>query len=335
MTTPTTPVGQIPFRFQPLVRWEQLPPGHELVEVAGVAVDADDRVYVFNRGPHPVIVLDRDGRFLQAWGEGVFTRPHGVTIGPDGAVWLTDDLGHAVRKCTPDGKLLLTLGTPGAASDTGAQGFDYRTIRRPGPPFNLPTNVAFAPDGTLFISDGYGNARVHHFTAEGQLLASWGASGDGPGQFNVPHGIAVDRNGRVYVADRENSRIQVFTAAGELLAVWTDMARPMQIVIDRHDHAYVAEVGWRAGRFTWQTPPADPPGARVSVFDLTGKLLCRFGGGPDPTAPGDFFAPHDLALDSRGDLYVGEVMMSAGGNRGLVDPSCHALQKLVRVVSSA
>jgi DNA-binding beta-propeller fold protein YncE len=327
-------VGQGQFRFRPLIEWEQLPPGFAFVEVAGVAVDAYNQVYVFNRGEQPVIVFNRQGRFLRAWGAGMFGRPHGIAIGPDGGVWLTDDLGHAVRKCTPEGELLLTLGTPGQASDTGAQGFDYRTIRQPGPPFNLPTNVAFAPDGSLYISDGYGNARVHHFTADGKLLASWGAAGDAPGAFNVPHGIAVDGRGRVYVADRENSRIQVFTSEGELLTIWTDVARPMQITIDQRDRAFVCEVGWRAGRFPWQTPPADPPGARVSVFDLDGKLQCRFGGGSDPTAPGDFFAPHDLCVDSRGDLYVGEVMMSAGGNRGLVSPTCHSLQKLVRVTDS-
>ncbi|HKB39111.1 MAG TPA: hypothetical protein VKD72_21915, partial [Gemmataceae bacterium] len=142
--------------------------------------------------------------------------------------------------------------------------------------------------------------------------------------------IALDRAGRVYAADRENSRIQLFTPEGAFLTEWTDVARPMQVVVDRHDRVFVAEVGWRAGLFPWQTPPGpNPPGARVSVFDLEGKLLTRWGGEGDPCAPGNFFAPHDLCLDSRGDLYVGEVVMSAGGNRGAVPPSCHALQKFV------
>src|SRR2546423_2599219 len=112
-------VGQGPFRYQALARWERLPPGWSFVEVAGVATDSRDRVYVFNRGEHPVIVFDRDGAFLTSWGEGLFTRAHGIFIGPDDAVYCTDDLDHTVRKFTPEGKLLLTLGTSGCPSDTG------------------------------------------------------------------------------------------------------------------------------------------------------------------------------------------------------------------------
>jgi DNA-binding beta-propeller fold protein YncE len=331
MPTPIV-VGAGQYRYQVQVGWEQMPAGWSFVEVAGVATDSADRVYVFNRGEHPVIVFDREGRFLTSWGEGTFQRPHGIAIGPDDGVYCTDDLGHAVHKFTTEGKLLFSLGTPGKPSETGAVGFDYRTIRQGGPPFNLPTNVAFAPDGSLFISDGYGNARVHHFSADGKLLASWGAPGEGPGQFNVPHGIAVDRQSRVYVADRENSRVQVFTRDGELLGIWTDVARPMQVFVGPEGQVFVAEVGWRAGRFPWQTPPpGEVPAARVSIFDSDGRLLVRWGGEGDPCAPGEFFAPHDLAIDSRGDLYVGEVVMSAGGKRGEVPASCHALQKFVRV----
>ena len=142
----------------------------------------------------------------------------------------------------------------------------------------------------------------------------------------------VDRQSRVYVADRENSRVQVFTGDGKLVAIWTDVARPMQVVVGSEGQVFVAEVGWRAGRFPWQTPPpGEVPGARVSVFDSEGRLLVRWGGAGDPCAPGEFFAPHDLTIDSRGDLYVGEVVMSAGGKRGEVPASCHALQKFVRV----
>jgi len=329
-TRESATVGTGELRYEALARWETLPAGWSFVEVAGVATDSRDRVHVFNRGEHPVIVFDRDGRFLASWGEGVFQRAHGITIGPDDAVYCTDDLDHTVRKFAPDGRLLLTLGTSGLAADTGLVGIDYRTIRRGGPPFNRPTNVALAADGALYVTDGYGNARVHKFAADGRLLFSWGEPGGGPGQFNLPHGIAIDREGLVYVADRENSRIQLFTPKGEWLAEWTDVARPMQVCIDRHDRVFVAEVGWRAGLFPWQSPPsAGAPAARVSVFDRAGRLLARWGGTGDPCAPGDFFAPHDLCLDSRGNLYVGEVVMSAGGNRGLVSPDCHALQKLV------
>jgi DNA-binding beta-propeller fold protein YncE len=323
-------VGQEPFRYQVLPAWEQLPPGWSFGEVAGVATDSRDRVYVFNRGQHPVIVFDRDGKFLTSWGEGLFARAHGLFIGPDDGVYCTDDLDHTVRKFTTEGKPLLTLGRSGCPSETGIAGNDYRTIQRGGPPFNRPTNLALARDGALYITDGYGNARVHKFSPDGRLLFSWGEPGSGPGQFNLPHGIAVDREERVLVADRENSRIQIFDARGRFQEEWTDVARPMQVFLDHQDRVFVVEVGFRAGLFPWTVAPADPVGARLSVFDCNGKLLARWGGGDRPWDPGNFYAPHDLWIDSHGELYVGEVVWSAGGNRGLVPADCHALQKFVR-----
>jgi DNA-binding beta-propeller fold protein YncE len=323
-------VGNGKFRYEVRPGWEQLPPEWSFVEVAGVATDSQDRVYVFNRGTHPVIVFDRDGRFLTSWGEGQFVRPHGIHIGPDDTVYCTDDLDHTVRRFTLDGQLLQTLGTRGQASSTGAVGHDYRTIQCVGPPFNLPTNLALSPEGDLYVTDGYGNARVHKFSADGRLLLSWGQPGSAPGQFHLPHGIAVDRQGTVYVADRENSRIQLFDAEGRFLAEWTDIARPCQVFIDSHHNVYVAELGFRAGMFPGNTPPGpNPTGGRVTIFDGTGAIQARWGGGDNPCAPGDFFAPHDIWVDATGAVYVGEVTMSGGGNRGLVPTDCHTLQKFV------
>ena len=152
-----------------------------------------------------------------------------------------------MRKFTPDGSLLLTLGNRGRPSDTGATSIAFRTIRVAGAPFHYPTNLALSPSGEMYVSDGYGNARVHKFDPNGQLLFSWGEPGSGPGQFQVPHGIAVGPDGTVYVADRENSRIQLFNPAGSYLAEWTDVARPCQICIDGAGDVYVAELGFRAG----------------------------------------------------------------------------------------
>ncbi len=312
-------------------RWAKLPLGWSWTEVAAVATDSRDRVFVFNRGEHPLMVFDRDGTFLTAWGEGVFARPHGITIGPDDAVYCTDDLDHTVRKFASDGTLLMTLGTSGQPSDTGATSIDFRTIRHAGPPFYFPTNVALSAAGEIYVTDGYGNARVHKFAPDGRLLFSWGEPGTGPGQFRVPHGIAVDRNGTVFVADRENSRIQLFSADGKFLDERTDIARPCQVAFDAAGNLFVAELGYRAGMWPGTSAPsADATGGRVSVFDSRGELLTRWGGGDNPTAPGDFFAPHDICIDSRGDVYVAEVVMSAGGNRGLVAPDCHSLQKFNR-----
>jgi DNA-binding beta-propeller fold protein YncE len=300
--------------YRPQHPWPQGKP--PWAEATAVATDSRLRVFVFCREPHQVMIFEPDGGLLGTWGEGIFKRPHGICIGPDDAVYCTDDVDHTVRKFTPEGRLLLTLGTSGQASDTGATSNDYRTIRRAGPPFHYPTNVALGADGTLYITDGYGNARVHVFSRDGRFLRSWGEPGSGPGQFHLPHGIAVDRRGTVYVADRENSRVQLFSAEGAYLSEWTDVARP------------VAELGWRAGLWSGMTAPApDATGGRVSVFTPKGELLARWGGGQNPCSPGDFFAPHDICVDGAGAVYVAEVTMSAGGKRGLVPPDCHSLQK--------
>jgi DNA-binding beta-propeller fold protein YncE len=272
-------MGQGDFRYRAQPGWEQLPKGWSFVEVAGVAADSAGNVFVFNRGEHPVIVLDRQGQFLLAWGEGVFVRPHGISIGPDDAVYCVDDSDHTVRKFTPDGKLLFTIGTSGKYSDTGATTVDYRTIKRSGPPFNFPTNLAISPGGELYVADGYGNARVHRFTADGKWTASWGEPGAGPGQFRVPHGIAIDARGNVYVADRENRRIQIFSPTGAYIAQWPEVARPCQVTIDAHQNVFVAELGYRAGMFAGnEPPPGNPTGGRVSVFNLRGELQARWGG---------------------------------------------------------
>jgi DNA-binding beta-propeller fold protein YncE len=319
------------WQFTANAHWAKLPTGWTWTEVTAVAVDSQDRAFVFNRGDHPLMVFDRDGTFLESWGEGLFARPHGITIGPEDCVYCTDDLDHTVKKFAPDGRLLLTLGTSGRPSDTGATSIDYRTIRRAGAPFYFPTNVAIGLNGEIFVTDGYGNARVHKFSPDGKLLLSWGEPGSEPGQFHVPHGIAIDRSGVIFVADRENSRIQMFSPDGEFLDQRKDIARPCQVAFDQAGNLYVAELGYRAGMWPGTSAPSpDATGGRVSIFDADGKLLARWGGGENPTSPGDFFAPHDIRIDSRGDLYVSEVVMSAGGNRGLVSPDCHSLQKFTR-----
>lgn len=334
LASQTTVVGSGSFRYTADADWAKMPAGPTWSEATAVAVDSRDRVYVFGRSPHRVVIFDREGNFLSTWGEGMFQRAHGITIGPDDAVYLSDDLDHTVRKFTPDGKLLMTLGTSGQPSNTGATTVDYRTIKHSAPPFNFPTNVAVAASGDLYVTDGYGNARVHRFSPDGRLLASWGEPGSGPGEFHLVHGIAIDRQGVIYIADRENSRIQLFSPEGEFLGERTGIARPCQVAFDRAGNLYVAEVGYRAGMWPGtEAPYPGAPGGRVSIFDPDGKLLARWGGGENPTAPGDFFAPHDIRVDSHGDIYVAEVTMSAGGKRGLVSPDCHSLQKFRLIVS--
>jgi DNA-binding beta-propeller fold protein YncE len=327
-------VGRGAFRYRVQVGWEQLPENWSFAEAIGVATDRAANVYVFNRGEHPLIVFDRQGKFLRSWGEGQFTRPHGITMAPDDTLYLVDDLGHAVRRFTTEGRLLATIGTPGKPSDTGAEGLDYRTIKRAAGPFHCPTNLAVGPGGELFVADGYGNARVHRFSPDGKLLNSWGEPGAGPGQFRVPHGIAVDRDGTVLVADRENSRLQRFTPEGRLVDEWGDIARPCDVAVDPAGNLFVAELGYRAGMYSGNVAgPGQTTGGRVSIFSPASELVATIGGGDDPCAAGDFFAPHDITIDPFGDFYVGEVILSAGGNQGLVPRDCHTLQKFVRITA--
>jgi len=308
--------------------WEQLPAGYAHRDVAGVAVDAEDRVFLICRGDHPIIVYDQKGSFLGSWGQGEFTlRTHGITVGPDGMLYCTDDGNHTVRKFTPGGKLLLTLGTMNTPSATGYDGKDYLTIARPAGPFNRPTNLAVGPRGDLYVSDGYGNCRVHQFSPIGELRRSWGAAGTGPGQFHVPHGIAAAADGRVFVCDRENDRIQIFSPDGEYLTEWTDTQRPTHLVFDAQGRAYVSELWWHKGQTSRRHGPIHEarPG-RVSVYDRDGRVLVRWGSA-DACAPGSFAAPHGLAVDSRGDVYVSEVTWTFAVSRGHVPDGCHTFQK--------
>src|SRR4029077_4119411 len=157
----------VEMKFSVVEGWGKLPDGWTYREVAGAAVDKQDRACASTRGEHRVIVFDRDGNFLRSWGEGVVRRAHGITIDGDDMVWLTDDLHHTVRKFTPEGKHLLTIGDPDKPAEL--QG---------GKPFNRPTHVAICPkSGYLFVSDGYGNSRVHKYSPDGKHVMSWGEAG--------------------------------------------------------------------------------------------------------------------------------------------------------------
>ena len=305
-------------KFAPVENWGALPTGWSYVEVAGVAVDSRDRVFCFTRGEHPVIVFDRDGSFLRSWGEGDVRRAHGITIDADDSVWLTDDLHHTARKFTPEGKHLLTIGDPNTPATL--QG---------GKPFNRPTHVAICPrTGFLFISDGYGNSRVHKYAPDGTHVKSWGEPGTDPGQFNLPHNIATDREGLVYVADRENHRVQIFDGRGEYLAQWNNLHRPCGLFIDRR-----AGLGYVGELPTHLPVNAEVPniGARVSVVTMKGDLVDRVGGRFPGEKAGEFIAPHGCVVDSRGDLYVAEVSWTAHGRT--MDPprELRSLQKLTHV----
>jgi DNA-binding beta-propeller fold protein YncE len=255
---------------------------------ASVTVDSQDRVYCFNRSPtHPVLVFDRDGNFLSSWGAGLFAFPHTIRADKDDNLWLVDRDHAQMMRFTASGELLRTIGTKGFRSDTGvapdvAKSDAWKYVTHAGGPFNLPTDIALTPGGEMFVTDGYGNARVHKFAADGTHLMSWGEPGKGPGEFNLPHAVWIDRRGRVLVADRENDRVQVFDQNGRLLTIWpTKLIGPAVIYVDADDIVYIVE--HNAGL--------------VSVLTLEGERLAQWG---DPS----FKSCHGIWGDSHGDLYV-------------------------------
>lgn len=232
--------------------------------VSHVATDSRDRVYAFQRSQPPVLVFDSGGNLLTTWGTGLLLDAHGIYISPSDEVFLIDRDAHEVLKFNTEGKVLLRLGTRGTAALQA--------------PFNHPADVAVSSTGDIYVADGYGNSRVHRFSADGRHLGSWGSPGAGPGQFTTPHGVWVDSGDRIYVCDRENNRVQLFSPEGDYLAEWNDFYHPMDIFEDAQGRFYVTD----------QIP-------RLSVLDAEGRLLSR----------GRTFANgHGIWGDSAGNLYT-------------------------------
>jgi len=293
-----TSLGEGAFRYRVEAGWGRLPPGWDLVEVAAVAVDTKDQIYVFNRGEHPMVVFDKHGNFLRSWGEGLFVRPHGLSFEEDGMLYCTDMGDHTVRRCTPEGEVKLVLGIPGSPSPFMS-----------GKPFCRCTHSAMASNGDLYVSDGYGNAAVHHFDPGGKLLRSWGECGTEPGQFNVPHAIWCDENDWIHVVDRENHRIQVFDRHGRYETQWNNLHRPMALALPhkRCPYCFIAEAPPELG-VNLEYPNLGP---RVTITDRNGRKLARLGSSRPRHAPGEFVAPHDIAVDSEESIYVAEVSRTA------------------------
>ena len=290
-------VGSGSYTFEVEEEWAKVPEGWD-APMAAVAVDSQDRVYGFNRGEHPVIVFDRNGDYVHSW-EGVeFTFPHAITVDAEDNVWIVDRNDGLVLKFTTEGRLLMTIGTKGYRSDTGADNSSFasdghKQVTHGGEPFNLPAGVAVAPSGDVFVADGYANCRVHRFSAAGDHLLSWGDPGGDPGQFLLPHGVWVDRDGRVLVADRENDRVQVFDQDGGFISTWdTKLIGPAALWVDADDIAYIPEHN----------------GGFFSVLTLEGELLARWGSEANRSC-------HGVAGDSHGDVYFVQPVEGGRGRR--------------------
>ena len=230
------------FRFEVDEGWGRLPGGMRAGVVTGVVVDSQDRVYLCQQQQDPpVLVLDRDGNFLDSWGSGYVVEPHTMYIGPDDVIYLADRGAHVAMKLSVTGEVLLEVGNRGQPSDTGCFE-DEGIVLRAGGPFNRPTRLSPSPSGDLYASDGYRNCRVHRFAADGQFIASWGRpGGDGPGAFFSPHCLWVDSEGRIYVCDRNNNRIQIFDPEGEFVTQWPNVQLPTDLHIGRDGLFYLAE----------------------------------------------------------------------------------------------
>ena len=259
--------------------WGKLPSGWEWGWIPAIACDSKDNVYVYSRSAHPLVIFDRHGNFLDSWGEDVLEDAHGIYIDADDNVYCTERETHCIRKFNARGELVMTIGTP------------HQQGANDGDPFRLPTDLAIASNGDLFISDGYGNARVHKYTADGQHLLSWGEWGTGPNQFELSHCVRI-KNDEVWICDRTNNRIQIFDLNGAFLSEWPGLKHPDTIYFDPNDDVvYIAELD-----------------QQISIYTTDRQLLAQWGGGVKSNKPGEFTAcPHGIWADSHGDLYVGEV----------------------------
>ena len=266
-----------------------------LIQVPGVAVDARGHVLVLHRGAHPILEFESDGKFVRSWGDGMFSEgkvvavaqsdrapgasgysavygpagcdscgAHSVRVDLEGNIWVVDAPAHVIYKMNPHRKIIMQLGRKGVS------GMGRNT-------FNLPTDVAFAPTGEVYVSDGYGNPRVVKYSREGKYLLQWGSRGSGPGEFQLPHNVAVDARGRVYVTDRDNRRIEVFDSNGKFLDQWPEIGGVSALRITKDRRIWTDGV----------------------LRELDGKVVGRL--------PADRGGTHGIAVSDSGDVYVGQL----------------------------
>lgn len=291
--TPAARAQDNPYRV--VEGWPALPSNIKWGAVISVDSDPKGNIWAFHRAEPPILEFDSSGKLLKSFGNDMFVQPHGMTIAPDGNIWVTDaqgkdGKGHQVFKLSPDGKILMTLGKAGVVGE----GPDM---------FNGPTDVVVAPNGDIFISDGHppeSNGRVVKFSKDGKFIKAWGKHGSGPGEFITPHSIAMDSRGRIFVADRGNSRIQIFDQDGKFLDQWKQFGRPSGVYIDKKDNIYVADS---------QSNAKQNPGFKRGIYigsARTGKVTAMIPFvEPDPNANNNA-GIEGIAADPMGNIFGGQ-----------------------------
>lgn len=273
------PVSSDTYNFQPVPNWPQLPPDVTFTKVTGIAADSKGYVYAAGGQRDPVLIFSPDGKLIGSWGQDIIKLKHGLRIHDD-KVWVTDVENHQVYQFTLEGKLLRQFGTRGVPGEGSNQ-------------FNRPSDVAFAPNGDIYISDGYGNSRVVCLAPDGSFKRQWGTKGSEPGRFDLVHGIAVDAEGRVYVADRNNRRVQVFTPDGRFLKQWRHVGKPFSFYITADQKIFVTD-GKEEGP------------ERFLILDTDGRILAEFG--QTGTEPGQFKMCHSVHVTDKGEVYIAEAI---------------------------
>lgn len=282
--------------------WPKKPEEFVWKDMPGIAVDAQDNVWIFTRSTPPVQVYRPDGTFVRAWGGDFIGTAHHIKIGPSGSVWITDIKRHVVRECTPDGKVLRTLGTLDEPGDDESH-------------FDKPTDVAITNEGDIFVADGYGNNRVAHFDKNGKFVKQWGKLGVDPDEFSLPHAITVDARGRLLVADRNNARVQVYSQEGKLVDSWQGVIVPWGFWNAADDTIWVCgstPQPWAIDAKYPLAPLGCPPKDQVLMrFDLDGKVQQIWSvpkGEDEHEQPGDLNWVHGMAVDSEGNIYAGDII---------------------------
>ncbi|QNA42934.1 peptidyl-alpha-hydroxyglycine alpha-amidating lyase family protein [Lacibacter sediminis] len=284
--------------------WPQLPAGYSFGQPTGISIDSKQHIFVFHRAgrkwttPFPEAFIDKNtileldaetGTIINEWGANQFIMPHGLTVDKDDNIWVTDVGLHQILKFSHDGQLLMKLGiakTPGNDSLH----------------FNLPTDVTVANDGSFYVSDGYGNSRVVKFSASGNYLLEWGSKGSDEGEFDIPHGITLDKEENVYVADRQNNRIQVFDKTGKFLRVLKNRDSVPQlpsVTIDSAQELYAIDFDYNL------TTDMGNKGSKVFQYDSSGNINFQFGSSGENKRTASWY--HDIAVDNNGNIYVGDI----------------------------